>query len=291
GWKDSCDSVFHADGTLAEAPVALCEVQGYVYGALLAAARLAAALGKRDVARDCSARADALRERFEAAFWCEDLDTYALALDARKRACRVVTSNPGHCLFAGIADPERAARVARTLCHGTSFSGWGVRTVAATEARYNPMSYHNGSVWPHDNAIIAAGFARYGFRDLALLICTGMFEASSYLDLHRLPELFCGFQRRPHEGPILYPLACAPQAWAAAAAYSLLQSILGLELDAVRGVVRLDRPTLPPWLETVRIEGLRLRDRRFDLALSRRGGRVEASISGSSDDLAFEFEP
>src|SRR5262249_31125702 len=155
--------------------------------------------------------------RFEKTFWCEDLGTYALALDGAKQLCRVRTSNAGHCLFTGIAAPERAVRVARTLLGPESFSGWGVRTLATTEARYNPMSYHNGSIWPHDNALIALGLSRYGLEEEVLQIMNGLFDASLFLDLHRLPELFCGFVRRPGEGPTLYPVACAPQSWAAAA--------------------------------------------------------------------------
>src|SRR5262249_49371194 len=174
-------------------------------------------------------QAQALRERFEAVFWCEELGTYALALDGEKRPCRVRASNAGHCLLTGIASPEHAARTARTLLGDDFFTGWGVRTVAASEARYNPMSYHNGSVWPHDNALIACGLSRYGLREPVLAILSGLFEASHFLELQRMPELFCGFARRNGSGPTLYPVACAPQAWAAGAVYLLLQACLGLE--------------------------------------------------------------
>ena len=158
------------------------------------------------------------------------LALYALALDGRKKPCRVRTSNSGHALFAGIAAPERAKRVAQTLMARASFSGWGVRTVASSEARYNPISYHNGSIWPHDNAMIALGFARYGFGGAAAHLFSAMFEAAAYQDLRRLPELFCGFTRRPHRGPTAYPVACAPQAWSTAAPFAFLRACLGMQL-------------------------------------------------------------
>jgi len=224
GWKDSHDSVFHSNGSPAEPPVALCEVQAYAFGAKRSAARLARALGHTADAAALEAEAEALRERFEDAFWCDAIDTYALALDRDKQPCRVRTSNAGHCLFTGIAEPARARRVAAALVDEASFSGWGVRTVATGEARFNPMSYHNGSIWPHDNALIAAGFARYGLKREAAKLFSGLFDASVFFDLHRLPELFCGFRRRAGESPTLYPVSCAPQAWASAAVFLLLQS-------------------------------------------------------------------
>ena len=204
GWKDSDDAVFHADGTLAQGPIALCEVQGYVYAARRAGAALAALLGRSAQAAELARQAEVLRHRFGQAFWCEDLATYALALDGDKRPCRVRTSNAGQCLFTGIAHPDHARNVAGTLLSPDSFSGWGIRTVAACEARYNPMAYHNGSVWPHDNALIAQGLARYGLRESALQVWTGLFEAAAYFDLYRMPELFCGFAPHPGEGPVLY---------------------------------------------------------------------------------------
>jgi glycogen debranching enzyme len=269
GWKDSFDSVFHADGSLAEGPVALCEVQGYVYAARLAAAQLAALLERRPQAEKLLLQAAALRRRFEEAFWCEELSTYALALDGRKQPCRVRASNAGHCLFTGIASPERAARVAQTLLDDESFSGWGIRTVAATEARYNPMAYHNGSVWPHDNALIAAGLARYALSDHVQRVFTAMFDASIFVDLHRMPELFCGFVRRPGTGPTLYPVACAPQSWAGAAVYMLIQSLLGLSIDAPRRQIRFNRSALPQSLKRILITNLRVADATVDLAVER----------------------
>ncbi|HET7221182.1 MAG TPA: amylo-alpha-1,6-glucosidase, partial [Vicinamibacterales bacterium] len=245
GWKDSYDSIFHADGALAEPPIALCEVQGYAYGAWLGAAILADARGDAHTATGWRARAARLQSRFEDAFWCDEIGTYALALDGHKRQCRVRTSNPGHCLYAGIANPARARRVADALMLDSSFAGWGVRTVAAGEARYNPMSYHNGSIWPHDNALVAAGLARYGFTDAAASIMGAMLDLSQVVDSHRLPELLCGFHRRSGEYPTLYPVACAPQAWAAGAVFMLLAACLNLQIDAPNRRLSLNRAMLP----------------------------------------------
>jgi glycogen debranching enzyme len=274
GWKDSHDSVFHADGALAEGPVALCEVQGYVYAARRAAAELAAVLGDPGRAEEQLRRARRLQEQFEEAFWCEELGTYALALDGAKRPCRVRTSNAGHCLLTGIAGREHAVRAAHTLLSRESFSGWGVRTVAASEARYNPMSYHNGSVWPHDNALIAYGLARYGLHEGALQILTGLYEASVALELHRLPELFCGFPRRPGEGPTLYPVACSPQAWSAAAVFLLLQACLGLAVSPPERQACFSYPQLPEFLRELHVSNLRVGGAVLDLRLLRHGRDV-----------------
>jgi glycogen debranching enzyme len=286
GWKDSHDSVFHSDGTLAKGPIALCEVQGYVFAARLAAAQMAAVLGYQDKSARFRQQAEDLREQFEKSFWCEDLSTYALALDGEKRPCRVRTSNAGHCLMTGIANRTRAARVALTLVDEHSFSGWGIRTLSAGEVRYNPMSYHNGSIWPHDNAMIAIGMARYGLKDAVLRVLDGLFDASIFLDLHRLPELFCGFPRRPEEGPTLYPVACAPQSWAAVSVFALLQACLGLRINAPDSQICFEYPLLPPTLREVRIHNLRVGDACVDFLLirhdrdvginvQRREGRVE----------------
>src|SRR5262245_54012009 len=274
GWKDSHDSVFHADGTLAEGPVALCEVQGYVYAAWRAAAHLAGLLGRVSKADGLLEKALNLRRRFAETFWCEELSTFALAIDGDKRPCRVVASNAGHCLYTGIASTDHAARVASTLLSEPVFSGWGVRTLAAGEARYNPMSYHNGSIWPHDNALTAAGLARYEHPEAVQQIFTGLFDASLFVDQHRMPELFCGFVRRPGEGPTLYPVACAPQSWAAAAVFSLLQSLLGLAIDAPRRQIRFVRPALPESLKKIVIRNLRVGPATVDIALERYPGDV-----------------
>jgi glycogen debranching enzyme len=269
GWKDSHDSIFHQDGREAEGPIALCEVQGYVYAAKRGAAHLAALLGNAPLAGELARQAEALREQFEQAFWCEEINTYAIALDGHKRRCQVRNSNAGHCLMTGIASDAHARRAGATLLDQRSFTGWGVRTIAAGESRYNPMSYHNGSVWPHDNAIIASGLARYGMKSETVRIFDGLFATSQFVDLHRMPELFCGFDRRPGEGPTLYPVACAPQSWAAAAVFSLLQSCIGLEIDAPRAEVSLRYPVLPKSLREVRIQNLTVGSATLDLLLQR----------------------
>src|SRR5205823_2188401 len=264
GWKDSNDSVFHADGRLASAPIALCEVQGYAYAAWRGAAQLAEVRNDL-VASDWHARADRLRECFDDAFWCEDLGTYALALDGDKRPCHVRSSNPAHCLFTGIVvSQERARRMAATLMDDTSFAGWGLRTVSAGEPRYNPMSYHNGSIWPHDNAIAAAGLARYGFTAAATRILDAMLDLSQAMELHRLPELLCGFHRRSDERPTQYPVACAPQAWAAGAVYMLLQAAIGMDIDAVRRRITFCRASLPASIDRLVLTNLTVGDARVD---------------------------
>ncbi|HLX27355.1 MAG TPA: amylo-alpha-1,6-glucosidase [Casimicrobiaceae bacterium] len=278
GWKDSYDSVFHRDAALAEPPIALCEVQGYVYAGKTAASTLARALDMPERADKLAGEADALRERFERAFWCDDIGTYALALDGSGRPCRVVASNAGHCLFTGIASDERARNVAQTLLDRTSFSGWGIRTVANTEARYNPMSYHNGSVWPHDNAIVAAGFARYGLRREAVRVMSGLFDATRWFDLHRPPELFCGFPRRDGESPTLYPVSCSPQTWASGAVFLLLTACLGLAIDGPRKIASFQSPMLPQAVSDLQISGLTIGDAKIDLAFARHGDDVGVNV-------------
>jgi len=274
GWKDSRDSVFHADGALAKGPIALVEVQAYAFGAWRAAAAIARALDRPERALAFDERAQALRLEFDAAFFDPALNTYVLALDGEKRPCRVRASNAGHALLTGLALPERAEAVVTTLMGPASFCGWGVRTVAATEARYNPMSYHNGSVWPHDNALIAAGFARYGFKREAARIFEAIFAASTYIDLRRLPELFCGFVRRRTRGPTFYPVACMPQAWAAASPPFMLQSCLGLDFDVSRLHVTFDQPVLPDFVGEVTILNLAIDGATVDVALRRSGMQV-----------------
>jgi glycogen debranching enzyme len=289
GWKDSHDSVFHADGSMAQGPIALCEVQGYVYAARLAGGELAELFGDTVRADDLRRRAADLRLRFGRAFWCDDLGTYALALDGDKRPCRVRTSNPGHCLLTGIADPDPGTRCGRTLVSATFFTGWGIRTVAHGEARYNPMSYHNGSVWPHDNALAAAGLARYGLRAEALLVLNGLFDVSKAVDLHRLPELFCGFSRRPGEGPTSYPVACSPQAWSAASVFLLLQAYLGLSIRTAPAEVCFTRPLLPESLRVVQINNLRVGSAAVDLRLRAEGEDVHVEVLRRVGDIRVRF--
>jgi glycogen debranching enzyme len=249
-----------------------------VYAARRAGAVLAAAMGRADRVTELNGQAERLRDRFEAAFWCDDLGTYALALDGDKRPCRVRSSNAGHALFAGIADPARAARVARGLMSAGSFSGWGIRTLDAAEVRYNPMSYHNGTVWPHDNALIALGFSRYGLQDDAARVLGALFEAGTYLELHRMPELFCGFDREPGAGPTPYPVACAPQAWAAGSVFLLVQACLGLTVSAIEPQVTFTRPHLPEFLGELTIAGLEVGGAVVDVALTRHDDDVGVRV-------------
>ena len=279
GWKDSPDAIFHEDGRMAEGPIALCEVQGYVYAAKQHAAALASALGHPDASATLLRQAETLREKFEAAFWCEDLSTYALALDGAKSPCRVIASNAGHALLTGIADPAHARRVAQTLLGAACFSGWGVRTAGVSAARYNPMSYHNGSVWPHDNALIALGLARYGLKTEVLKIFQGLFEAAGYMDLRRLPELFCGFPWRRLNAPTLYPVACIPQAWASAAVFALIQASLGIGFDRGAREIRFDRPVLPEFLDELHLRGLQTKHGSADVLLRRYRGDVALNIT------------
>jgi glycogen debranching enzyme len=278
GWKDSYDAIFHSDGSLAQGPIALAEVQGYVYAAKQLAARCARRLGREQQAAALERQAAELAKRFEAVFWCPELDTYALALDGEKRPCRVRTSNAGQLLFTGMIRADRAARIARDLMQPHFFSGWGVRTVARGERRFNPMSYHNGSIWPHDNALIALGLACYGHKEAVAQIFQGLFDAASYMDLRRLPELFCGFRRRRNQGPTLYPVACSPQAWAAGIPFLLLQACLGLSFDPARNEICLRDPHLPPFLDEVKLLNLRLRDGIADITVHRHNDAVSVDV-------------
>ena len=285
GWKDSYDAIFHADGRLAEGAIALAEVQGYVYAAKRMAARCAQRIGRSEIAHKLHDEAQRLAERFEAAFWCPEIETYAIALVGYKNPCRVRTSNAGQVLFTGIASSERAARVAHGLLQPRFFSGWGIRTVAAGEARYNPMSYHDGSIWPHDNALIALGLARYGHKQSISTLFEGLFRAGTYMDLRRLPELFCGFQIQHGHGPTLYPVACAPQAWASATPFTLLEASLGLQFDPFKGEIRLCNPQLPPFLDEVMLRNLQLGSSSVDLRVRRHRDTVSLDTPRISGDI------
>ena len=285
GWKDSHDAIFHSDGRLAEGEIALVEVQAYVYAAKRMAARCARRLKRETMAQRLDAEATRLAERFEAAFWCPEIETYALALDGNKKPCQVRTSNAGQVLFTGIAAADRAKCVAKQLLQPRFFSGWGVRTVAKDEARFNPMSYHNGSIWPHDNALIALGLARYRCQPAVATLFTGLFDAATYMDHRRLPELFCGFQRQRGHGPTLYPVACSPQAWASATAFTLLEASLGLEFDPFKGEIRLRTPRLPEFLDEVILRGLQLSSSSVDLRVRRHGDTVSLDTTRISGDI------
>ena len=278
GWKDSYDAIFHADGQLAEGNIALAEVQGYVYAAKLLASRLALRMNLTDRAHALVTQAQRLSERFEDAFWCEELGTYALALDGDKLPCAVRSSNAGQLLFTGIVREDRARLVAADLMRPHFFTGWGIRTIARGEARYNPMSYHDGSIWPHDNALIALGLARYGLKHSVEALFKGLFDTAAYMDLRRLPELFCGFQREKRRGPTLYPVACAPQAWASATPFTLLEAALGIEFDAVRGEIRFRNPRLPGFLHEVILRDLRLGESSVDLRLCKHNDDVSLEV-------------
>lgn len=276
GWKDSGDSVFHADGRLAEGPIALVEVQGYAYAALRTMAELGERWDTRNVGH-WARRANELRNAVERRFWMPDMGYYGLALDGEGALCRVRTSNAGHLLFVGLASPERAASVAEQLMAPALFSGWGIRTVARGESRFNPISYHNGSVWPHDSALCAAGMARSGVRGAAPRLLRGAFEAAVHFDM-RIPELFCGFARTQGAPPVAYPVACLPQAWAAGSGFMLLQACLGVEIDGHTSTIHVHRPELPPGINDVSIRGLSVGERHVDLVFRAMDDRVAVFI-------------
>lgn len=285
GWKDSNDSVFHADGTIAEGPIALCEVQGYAYMAKKAGAKLALLVGQAYLAEELTSQATTLKHRFNETFWCDDIETYALALDGRKNLCRVRSSNVGHVLFSGIATGDYAYKAARTLMNSDSFSGWGIRTIPSNENRYNPMAYHNGTIWPHDNSIAAMGFARYFFKNEALKVFSALFNASIHFDFHRLPELFCGFRKLPGQRPTAYPVACSPQAWASASVFYLLQACLGLTFSSKKPQVQFHHPQLPDYVEYVRISNMQVGNGSLDLSLRRHTHDVGINVIHKEGDV------
>lgn len=278
GWKDAHDSVFHSDGEMASPPIALCEVQGYVYEAKLKAALLADVLGYHDKSTELCESAQHLKARFHDAYWCEKIQSYAIALDGQKKMCCIRSSNAGQCLFTGIAQSDAAAKIRDGLFDESFFSGWGIRTIASSEARYNPMSYHNGSIWPHDNALIAYGLARYGFKDEAIRIMSALFDASQFMELNRLPELYCGFDRRPGEGPTLYPVACNPQAWSSAAVFFLLQACLGIRIEGASRRLYFDNPHLPESIRQLDIRNLKVNSGIVDVSLIRHDSKVAVNV-------------
>jgi glycogen debranching enzyme len=278
GWKDSHDSVSYEDGYLAQGPIALCEVQGYVYDAKIKASHLAEELGYQEKADRLCKEAEDLKEKFAAAFWIEEKGTFALALDGEKSPCKVNTSNAGHCLFSGIVKPEHAKILAATLISEKMFSGWGIRTLACDEVRYNPMSYHNGSVWPHDNAMIAFGLAKYGFIEEVNKIIASLFDVTMFVEAQRLPELFCGFDKRRNEGPTAYPVACSPQAWSVASIYLLMQACLGIKIDAKENTIYFYKPNLPDFLKEITITNLKVNDSNVVLQVRKNVGEVTVHL-------------
>lgn len=283
GWKDSHDSISDEDGELAVPPIALCEVQGYVYDARRQAVKMAHVLGLHERATQLKKQAETLKKNFNEQFWDEELQSYVIALDGRKKKCRVRTSNAGHCLWSGIADEEKAIKIARTLLSPDMFTGWGIRTLSCNEKRYNPMSYHNGSIWPHDVAIIAKGFARYGLQDEVLQLTSALFDASLFIELQRLPELFCGFDRRRGEGPTDYPVACSPQAWSVASVYMMLEACLHIEINAEEKKVYFNKPVVPDYIKKIDIRRLKLGEGYANLDLYCERSAVGAKVKSSPE--------
>lgn len=285
GWKDSHDSIFHADGTLAQGPIALCEVQAYAYAAYLGAARMAEDFGKAQTIGELRLKAEVIRDRFEKMFWSDNLSMYGLALDGEKRLCQVKTSNAGHCLFGGIAQPDRAKMTAERLLTPELFSGWGIRTLSSDEHRFNPMSYHNGSVWPHDNSLIAWGMGEYGLADAVDVVMEAMFDTAMDVDLYRLPELICGFHRRAEHGPTFYPVACRPQAWATGSVFMLLQSCLRLKIGNLGRRISFNFPRLPPFINELEIRDLTVGSAVVDIILYRYEQDVGINVQRKQGDV------
>ncbi|MBD1426490.1 amylo-alpha-1,6-glucosidase [Sphingobacterium arenae] len=269
GWKDSFDSIMHESNQLADPPIALCEVQSYVYGAKVQAAKLALKLGHQELSLKLFNEAAVLKVNFNENFWDEELSCFVLALDGHKKPCRVKSSNAGHCLFTEIADPDKAIILAETLLDLDMFSGWGVRTLSSQSGRYNPMSYHNGSIWPHDNALIAYGLSKYGLQKHVLKIMESIFDASLFIELQRVPELYCGFERRKGIGPTAYPVACSPQAWSVGAVFMLLQSCLRIDINSINKTITFDRIILPDYLNEIRLIDLKLGNEKCSLIINR----------------------
>ncbi len=288
GWKDSDDAIFHHDGTLAPPPIALAEVQGYVYAACTGVASVAARLGHVQAANRLTMRAASLKRSFERDFWLEPEGMIALALDADGRPCRVMTSNGAHCLATGIIDDERTATMCKRLLADDMYSGWGIRTLSGKEQRYNPMSYHNGSVWPHDNAMAALGLARAGDYVGVIKVVEGLFDACEQLNTSSLPELFCGFRRETGLGPVPYPVACYPQAWSAASVFMLLQAMLGMRVLGFERRVIFDTHLIPAWLDWLSIDGLKVGDGSVSFVLRRSPNGAAIEVKEKSGGVRVE---
>ncbi|ABC82479.1 amylo-alpha-1,6-glucosidase [Anaeromyxobacter dehalogenans] len=278
GWKDSHDGVPFADGTPAEPPIALVEVQGYCIDARRRMAALLRRRGRRSEAQALVTAARLHAERLEERFWMEGKGTYAIALDRDERQVDAVTSNPGHLLFSGAISDARARQVAASLLGRESWSGWGIRTLAAGQRAYNPLSYHDGTVWPHDNALCAMGMASYGMTRQAGQVLTGLWDAAQHFRQLRMPELFCGLSRASGQFPVSYPVACSPQAWSSAAWFLLVRAVLGLQADAPRRTLRVVQPWLPPWLDELVLHGLRVGPARASLRFTRGKANAFAEV-------------
>ena len=290
GWKDSWDAIVNADGSLVEPPVALVEVQGYAYAARRAAAAIYRALERPEDAAKFDYQADWLRDHFNTAFWMEDLQCYCLALDKNKRQARVISSNAGQTLWTGIVSPEHAGHVVKRMMAPDMFSGWGIRTLSTGEVRYNPMGYHVGTVWPHDNAFIALGFKRYGFDDEVLATLSALYDVALQMPDGRLPELFCGYERVADEDPVRYPVACSPQAWAAGVFDFFVQVMLGVRPDAPNGVLRVIRPRLPTWLNRLQVSRIPVGTSSVDLSCRREGDHTYTEIVNVRGKVRVTFE-
>ena len=292
GWKDSGDGVPFPDGMMPEPPIALVEVQGYVYDALLRMASLFRVFGRHKQADAYRSHASGLREQILQQFWIEELGTFALALDGKKKPLKTVTSNAGHLLWSGVPEPWQAERMAEQLMSPDMFCGWGIRTLSGAHPVFNPMSYHNGSVWPHDNALIVMGLAKYGLGSMSLPVLRGLHEAATYDDFQRLPELFCGIAQTPGMHPVWYPVSCSPQAWAAGAFFMMLQAVLGLQPDAPAGVLHIKNPVLPSFLDQVTISKMAIGQSQVALRFERHGDRTLAnllSVSGKPIQVQIEL--
>jgi glycogen debranching enzyme len=290
GWKDSVDAIFYEDGRLAEDPIALCEVQGYVYDAKIKACQIAKVLGHHKISSRLEAEAYQLKENFNRMFWSESKQTYVIALDGKKNQCNVLSSNAGHCLFSGIATPQRAEIVAKNLLSPSMFSGWGIRTISTLEQRYNPMSYHNGSIWPHDNAMIAYGFSRYQLMNEVIQVMTATFDTTEHMDNERLPELFCGFERQKGKSPTSYPVACSPQAWSVGAVFLMIQACLGMKFDAASKTITLCRPSLPSFLKDITVTNLRLNNQLITFQVRRNKEGIDATLLTPNADVTVKVE-
>ena len=286
GWKDSADAIRDRDGRIAQAPIALAEVQGYVYDAKRRMSHMAEIRGEADLAQRLAVEANTLRTRFEEAFWLPDRQYYAMALDRDKRPMDALASNPGQCLWTGIVAPERAGAVVERLLDPALFSGWGIRSYGADQPGYNPIGYHTGTIWPHDSSIIAAGMKRYGFHDQANTLIGRILEAAQQFPGYRLPELFCGFDREDTNVPVPYPVACSPQAWAAGSPLLFTTTMLGLRAHADRRELDVLRPELPSWLRSIRLTNLRVGDGVVDLLFHSWRGTTSAEVLRKVGDVA-----
>ena len=291
GWKDSPDGIIAADGTIAKPPIALVEVQGYVYAAKKKLAPVFAALGDQELAQKLTREAAQLKRRFNRDFWTQESNFFALALDGENQQMAAITSNPGQALWTGIIQRRLAAAVVDVLMRNDMFSGWGIRTLSAASTRFNPLGYHLGTVWPHDNAMIAMGFKKYGFEDELNEVATALFDAARSFPYYRLPELYAGSSRSIQQTPVPYPVACRPQAWAAGSLPLVLQAILGLAPNAPDGELLVVRPRLPYWLDSVQVRNLRVGRGGADLLLSRRGARTRVEVLGVRGRLRVSVVP